>query len=116
MSPREMSTNLAEYNRLVGMGKTPEEAARGTPSGKIATGLGFTEVKVLSDRPEQIEDIGDGKEYQRVQVSISRPSSGRAPRGGSGVKPPSGGGGSTTNASTRAGAAAALSSWARASR
>ncbi|MBV9515144.1 MAG: hypothetical protein JO280_14060 [Mycobacteriaceae bacterium] len=109
MSPTEMSTNLAEYNRLRGADKTEEEAARGTPSGRIAVGLGFTEVKVLSDRAEQIEDIGDGKEYQRVQVSFSRPSSGRAPSGGTGgVKPASGGGGSTTKPATRAGAAAAL--------
>jgi hypothetical protein len=63
---------------------------------------------VLSDRAEQIEDIGDGKEYQRVQVSFSRPSPGRPPSGGSGVKPPAGGAGSTTKPSTRAGAAAAL--------
>jgi hypothetical protein len=109
MSPTEISTNLSTYNNLRKGGAKPEEAARGTPSGKIAAGLGFSDVKVVSDRLEKIDEIGDGKVYQRVQVSFSRPAPGRPPIGGTGtVQKPAGSGGSTTKPSTRAGAAALL--------
>jgi hypothetical protein len=110
MSPTEMSTNLATYTSQRKGGATPETAARATPSGKIATGLGFTEVNVVSDQLEKIEDIGDGREYQRVQVSFSRPGTGSKPTGGAGnvPEPTSGGGGSTTKPGTRLTAAAAI--------
>ena len=110
MTATEMSTNLTEYRRRRAAGAKPEEAARQTPSGKVAVGLGFTEVRVLSDGPETLTHIGDNKQYQRVRVSFSRPGGGNPPTG---VAPqpapdPSRTGGSTTKTRTRVAAGGAL--------
>src|SRR5439155_691771 len=58
--------------------------------------------------PEKIGEIGDGKLYQRVQVSFSRPTAAKPPKGGTTVEPARGGGSSTTKPSTRAAAAGML--------
>jgi hypothetical protein len=110
MSATEISVNLQVYNAQRRAGAKPEEAARQTPSGRIAVAAGFTEVKVLSDKLEKLEDIGDGKVYQRVRVSFSRPGGGKPPTGTGKAAPParSGGGGSTTKTSTKVTATGAL--------
>jgi hypothetical protein len=110
MSPTEPSANLKAYNKAIKEGKSPADAARATPSGRVAAGAGMTEVQVLSDKPEKVEEIGDGKDYQRVRARFSRPTPGRPPQGTGGATPPARTGGSTSNtkASTKAAAGAAL--------
>ena len=80
MSATEPSANLKAYNKAIKAGKSPADAARATPSGKVAVGAGMTDVQVLSDKPEKVEEIGDGKDYQRVRARFSRPTPGRPPQ------------------------------------
>lgn len=110
MSPTEPSANLKSYN-AARKTMSPEDAARQTPSGKAAIAAGFVDVRLVSDKPEKNEDIGDGKEYQRVRVRFSRPGPGTKPqeqKGGAAppARPPASG--SSTKTSTRVGAGAAL--------
>ena len=85
MSDKEMSVNLETFQSNVKAGKTREEAARRTPSGKVATGAGFTEVSVGGTTSEADPDIGSGT-YAKVRARFSRPGAGKLPGDpGSGV-------------------------------
>ena len=110
MSATEPSANLKAYNKAIKAGKAPADAARATPSGKVAVGAGMTDVQVLSDKPEKVDEIGDGKDYQRVRARFSRPTPGKPPQstGGSPPPPRTGGSTSTTKTSAKAAAGAAL--------
>src|SRR4029077_5493353 len=92
MSPTEPSTNLKVYREQVQGGKTPEDAARETPSGKTAAAAGFTEVRIKSEGLEKGDEIGEGELYPRIRGAFTRavtPPAGKGPGGPGGVKPPS---------------------------
>jgi hypothetical protein len=108
MSDTEPSTNLKAFEEY--LKKNPKasraDAARRTPSGKIALRAGFTEVTVGDTTVEPQKDIGTGK-YPRVRARFSRPGTGPLPGAPTpGVKggptaPPATGAPPTTKTSTR---------------
>lgn len=86
MSDTEVSTNLQKFNQhLADNPKASRaEAARATPSGKIAARLGFKEVSVSATTMEKDPDIGSGT-YPKVRARFSKPGTGVLP-GDPGVK------------------------------
>lgn len=64
--------NLEEFNRLRKLGRTPEEAALGTWTGKRAVEAGFTKVTFSPERLEQLRTDVPG-EHEKMAVLFSRP-------------------------------------------
>ena len=89
MTPDEISDNLRVFREGMAAGKTREEAARGTPTGKVATRAGF-EVTSVENVPESQEHLVEqGVSRWRVKAIFRR----QSPPLQTG---PAGGGGGTT--------------------
>jgi hypothetical protein len=77
MTPTEISDNLKVFKEKMELGGTREAAARATPSGKVATRLGFevTHVENVLESQSHLKDAGANR--WRVKVSFKRlPASG----------------------------------------
>jgi len=68
MTKDEISDNLKAFQEGMGRGMTREEAARGTPTGKVATKAGFDVVSVedVSEPQEHLKD--EAGHFWRVTV------------------------------------------------
>jgi hypothetical protein len=94
MKPGEMSTNLKVFKEGLAQGLSEEDAARLTPTGKLAIAHGFTEVLVLGSTQESDTEIkpsdealpqGQRELFEKQRVVFSRsgaPSPGRPVGGG----------------------------------
>lgn len=65
-------SNLAEFNRLIAKGATPEEAALGTWTGRRAAAAGFTRV-IFSERVLELLRRGEPGAYEAVAALFVKP-------------------------------------------